>query len=70
MLSDVNADNEQRSRQASRLLLVMRRDCGLSTYGLETENWSAWLRNTIENRDDQHKGISMQAARPGVAHRL
>ena len=75
MLSDVNADNEQRKRQVNRLLLVMRRDCGLSTYGLENENWSAWLRNAMETRADQHNGISMQTARlgvqgSGVAHRL
>jgi hypothetical protein len=75
MLSDVNADHEQRKRQVNRLLLVMRRDCGLSTYGLENEDWFAWMRNRMETRDDQHNGSSMQAARlgvhgSGVAHRL
>ena len=75
MLSDVNADNEQRKRQVNRLLLVMRRDCGLSTYGLENENWSAWLWNAMETRADQHNGISMPTPRigvqgSGVAHRL
>jgi hypothetical protein len=75
LLSDVNADNEQRKRQVNRLLLIMRRDCGLSTYGLENEDWSSWLRNTMETRDDRNNGMSVQTARlgvrgSGVAHRL
>jgi hypothetical protein len=75
MLSDVNAEVEKINQQVNRQLLAMRRDAGLSTYGLENENWSAWLRNAMETRADQHNGISMQTPRlgvqgSGVAHRL
>jgi hypothetical protein len=73
MLSDVNSDYEQRKRQVNRLLLVMRRDCGLSSYGLDNEDWCCWLQNTMQTRDDQNNG-TMQKPRfgvqDGIAHRL
>jgi len=75
MLSDVSVDIEEVNQQVNRLVLAMRRDSGLSTYGLEKEDWSRWVWNPMETRDDQHNGSSMQAARlgvqgGGVAHRL
>jgi hypothetical protein len=40
LLSDPGADEKVLRRQVTRFLLALRRDCGQSTYGLETEDWS------------------------------
>ena len=74
MLSDVNVDVEQINQQVNRLLLAMRRDSGLSTYGLENEDWYRWLRDPASIPRAQDNG-TMQKPRlgvqdGGVVHRL
>jgi hypothetical protein len=74
MLSDVNAEVGQISKQVNRLVLAMRRDAGLSTYGLANEDWSRWLRDPTSIPRVQDNG-TMQKPRlgvegGGVAHRL
>jgi hypothetical protein len=74
MLSDVNAEVEQINHQVNRLLLAMRRDCGLSTYGLEKEDWSRWLRNPASIPHVRDNGTMRKpylgVQDEGVAHRL
>ena len=74
MLSDVNAGVEQINQQVNRLVLAMRRDSGLSTYGMENEDWSAWLRDPAsiphvqDNTAMRTPGLGVQGG--GVADRL
>jgi hypothetical protein len=73
-LSDVNAGVQKIDQQVNRLVLAMRRDAGLSTHGLENEDWSHWLGNPASVPRVQDNG-TMQKPRlgiqdGGVAHRL
>jgi hypothetical protein len=67
MLLSVNAEVEQINYQVNRLVLAMRRDSGLSTYGLENEDWSRWLRDPASIPRLQDNG-AMQRPRLGVQH--
>jgi hypothetical protein len=40
LLSDPRADEKVLRSQITRFLIALRRDCGQSTYGLESEDWS------------------------------
>ena len=44
LLSDPGADEKVLRSQITRFLLALRRDCGQSTYGLESEDWSDLVR--------------------------
>jgi hypothetical protein len=44
LLSDPRADEKILRSQITRFLLALRRDCGQSTYGLESEDWSDLVR--------------------------
>ena len=44
LLSDRGADEKVLRSQITRFLLALRRDCGQSTYGLESEDWSDLVR--------------------------
>jgi hypothetical protein len=74
MLSDVNAEVGQINQQLNRLVLAMRRDSGLSTYGLENEDCSRWLRDPAsiprvpDNGTMRKPHLGVQSG--GVAHRL
>ena len=65
LLSDADSGEEQIRQQTNRLLLAMRRDCGLSTYGLESEDWFGWLKQptTVKALKGTDNGTSVQ--RPG-----
>jgi hypothetical protein len=47
LLSNTHVEPQEVYRQGTRLLLAMRRDCGLSNYGLETEEWSTFFRDCL-----------------------
>ena len=75
ILSDADSGEEQVREQANRLLLVMRRDCGLSTYGLESENWFVCLKQPMTVKTVQGTNNGTSAQRPDFAstvpvHRL
>jgi hypothetical protein len=42
--SDPGADEKVLKSEIARFLLALRRDCGQSTYGLESEDWSDLVR--------------------------
>ena len=44
LLSDPGADEKVLRSQITKFLLALRRDCGQSTYGLESEDWSDLVR--------------------------
>jgi hypothetical protein len=44
LLSDLGSDEKLLRSEISKFLIVLRRDCGQSTYGLESEDWSDLVR--------------------------
>jgi hypothetical protein len=61
MLSGRDADDERLRKQVNRLMLAMRRDAGESTFGLENEDWLAWLKNGAPEKASQ---LTNDAAKP------
>jgi hypothetical protein len=66
VLSETNPTENRRTTQINRLPLVMRQDCGLSTFGLENEGWSELLRTTASSPGVPIDVSSARAKRLGI----
>jgi hypothetical protein len=67
MLSKASPDESQCRTQINRVLLAMRRDCGLSTYGLENEDWSDLLRTATSIPRVHANVLPVQKRRLGIS---